>query len=184
MVLVFFFFISYLQICFPFFIFPYRPPRQHALRLFSQAWAFCLSLVPSRPKCIPARSDQFNKQKGSYNVKNGHTEKFRPGIMWICLSFIPLWEWMWCHRAFYVRQDWKVHSVVRSQENTQASIKKGAVLKRWHTCRDGLWCHVHSQSGMKFIIIIVICSFCNARLPTHWVLKAPLCDSRSAHIGY
>ena len=33
-------------------------------------------------------------------------------------------------------------------------------------------------------IIIIICSFSNARLPTHWVLKAPLCDSRSAHIGY
>ena len=34
------------------------------------------------------------------------------------------------------------------------------------------------------MIIIIICRFCNARLPTHWVLKAPLCDSRSAHIGY
>ena len=30
---------------------------------------------------------------------------------------------------------------------------------------------------------IIICSFCNDWLPTHWVLKAPLCDSCSAHIG-
>ena len=49
--------ISYLQICFGlslyFFFFFF---------FFGQAWAFCLSLVTSGPKCVSARNDLFNKQ--------------------------------------------------------------------------------------------------------------------------
>ena len=39
------------------------------------------------------------------------------------------------------------------------------------------------QFSLLHLIIIIICCFCNARLPTHWVLKGLLCDSCSAHIG-
>ena len=40
----------YLQICFSLFLHFHRPIGQHAYRRFSLAWAFCSSLVPSRPK--------------------------------------------------------------------------------------------------------------------------------------
>ena len=33
-------------------------------------------------------------------------------------------------------------------------------------------------------IITITCGFCNTWLPTHWVLKALLCDSRSTHTGF
>ena len=39
--------------------------------------------------------------------------------------------------------------VGRSQENTRATPKK-VQLKSWHTCRDALGCHIHSQSGINF----------------------------------
>ena len=53
--------------------------------------------------------------------------------------------------AFYIRQNWNVHTVVRSQENTRTTTKRCS----WNAgaCRDALWRHVHSQSGMKFKIV-------------------------------
>ena len=42
----------------------------------------------------------------------------------------------------------------------------------------------HARSVRGVYELIIICSFCNAlHINPHWVLKAPLCDSRSAHIG-
>ena len=60
------------------------------------------------------------------------------------LNFIPLWEWTWCHRVFYVKQDWKVRAVVRSCDY------KKVKLKRLRPCKDAFWHHIHSQSGIKF----------------------------------
>ena len=59
---VLFSFISYLQVCFLISLRFHRPIGQHAYRLFSLAWVFCLSPVPSGLKCVSARSDRLNKQ--------------------------------------------------------------------------------------------------------------------------
>ena len=46
------------------------------------------------------------------------------GVPNLCnINFIPLWEWMWCHRVFYVRQDWNARIVVRLQKNMCATTK-------------------------------------------------------------
>ena len=36
---------------------------------YSLAWTFCLSLVPSGPKCVSARNDQLNKQRNKQTNK-------------------------------------------------------------------------------------------------------------------
>ena len=44
----------------------HRPIGQHTyICFFSLAWAFCLSLVPSGPKCVSTQSDWLNKQTNS-----------------------------------------------------------------------------------------------------------------------
>ena len=63
-------------------------------------------------------------------------------------TFIPLWEWTWCHRVIYVGQDW-IAWIVSLQENKLATTKK-VWLKPWCTCKDSSWCYIHSQNGMKF----------------------------------
>ena len=65
------------------------------------------------------------------------------------LNLISFQEWTWWHCVFYVRTE--TRPVVRSQENMCATIKS----RGWklHTCRDTLWHHMHSQSGMKLKIL-------------------------------
>ena len=58
----------------------------------------------------------------------------------------PTWEWMWYHRVFYVRQDWNTRAVVGSQENRHSNTKR----RSWSACKDALWHHIRSQSGVKF----------------------------------
>ena len=71
--------------------------------------------------------------------------------MWIwILNFIPLWEWMWCHCVFYVRQAWKTHAVVSLLKNMCATTTK-AQLQCWLACRDTLWCPFQSQCRITFI---------------------------------
>ena len=48
----------------------HRPIGRHAyIGLFSLAWAFCSSLVPSGPNCVSARRDQLNKQTNKPNIE-------------------------------------------------------------------------------------------------------------------
>ena len=46
-------------------------------------------------------------------------------------------------------KNWNVRTAIRSEENAGATAKK-VQLKRFRTCRDVLWRHVHSQSWIKF----------------------------------
>ena len=61
------------------------------------------------------------------------------------------------------------------------TILKLAVIS---TCIRMLNQNLHISIRTPAKVIIIICSFCNAWLPTHWVLKALLCDSCSPLIGY
>ena len=73
---VFFSFISYLQICFCLYIFITTNWPACLYRLFSLAWAFLSGLVPSGPKCVSARSDQLNKQTNTNFSGKYLTSKF------------------------------------------------------------------------------------------------------------
>ena len=57
-------------------------------------------------------------------VHNAQSHDKRLTLTDMYANLIPLWEWTWCHRVFYVRQDWNVRSIVRSQENTCATTKR------------------------------------------------------------
>ena len=54
------------------------------------------------------------------------------------LSFIPLWEWTWCHCLSYVRQDWNLRTIVNLRENMHLTTKlrwswnAGAHLEAWY----------------------------------------------------
>ena len=71
------------------------------------------------------------------------------------LNFIPLWDLMWCHRVpNYVRQAKYAHTVASSQE--YAWYYKKAQLKCSCACGDALLNHIHSRSGIKFILKVSV----------------------------
>ena len=52
------------------------------------------------------------------------------------LHFIPLWEWTWCHRVIYVRQDWIAWIVssmeIHSRLQKTCDWSSGAHVKMHH----------------------------------------------------
>ena len=101
--MVFFSFISWLQICLSLSYFQ-RALGQLAYRLFSLAWTFCTSLVPSGPKCIIARSTNFSNL-------------FFPSRQFIpCWGRTNHWKWTkWCSpqvNKWYLPDSWQVQTML------------------------------------------------------------------------
>ena len=99
-------------------------------------------------------------------------------LLWICfwapLNLILLWEWTWCHCISDVWQDCNVRAVVNSQEN-MCAIKKKAWLKCWYVFRSAVWCHVHSQSRIKFKLATFVewnikLGFCIETAVNFWII--------------
>ena len=112
-------------------------PRCHMrkIKIMSSNWIALLRrlLIFYRQlaDCITATPHNANRTKSSKKI--------------VALNFIPLWEWTWCHRVFYVRTE--TRTLLSGLSKIRARLQKRALLKRLHACRDALWRHVHSKSG-------------------------------------
>ena len=71
------------------------------------------------------------------------------------LNLISLWEWMWCHRILNMSSRTKMRAPLSVRGKILARLQKDAV-ECWWTCRAALWRHVHSQSGVKYIVGFVL----------------------------
>ena len=116
------------------------------------------------------------------------------------INMYPVHACFSCSICFHFQNDyWCILSTLLIM--AQVCLKKARLLSRlsggqrspeymWRKiCRciyskTGVWVReIQRWNCFAFKIIIIICGDCNLRLTTRWLLKVPLCDSCSAHIG-
>ena len=112
-------------------------------------------------------------------IKSNEIQSEFNNLLYLKISILdlkPLWEWMWCHCIFYVRQVWNMHTIHRYRpeipEPAPSLFRHGAQI-------GGIWgfpaikitmiCQVHMYCSLGVKIDMPKTLYSVQRLWTHFV---------------